>query len=257
MQEGAIGINVYPSLRMTLLTKNHRDFIASVDGDELLCLIYSAVNGYIYLGGNNARIQVWDMNSSEYVGNMMGHDDAVTCLTLDQNYLFSGSDDKTIRVWETVNNLPIYVLNGHTSSIRDVMIIPVSGSLVSCAHDGLICIWRYQSQEIIKQIDRSDELNCLAFISSINVILAGTESHAIITIPIEPEYGNPNGEDNTVDKATMHAEKKRKRAAGEKIPMSDDTMSVNSEDLLEDFPDKTEELLKQMLIQQTSNQDSE
>jgi hypothetical protein len=48
----------------------------------------------------------------------------------------------------------------------------------------------------------------------------------------------------------MHEEKKKKRAAGEKIPMSEDTMSINSDDLEEEKPDRTEELLRQMLIQQ-------
>jgi hypothetical protein len=34
-------------------------------------------------------------------------------------------------------------------------------------------------------------------------------------------------------------------------------MSVNSEDLLEDYPDKTEELFKQMLIEQKQKEDQD
>ena len=51
-----------------------------------------------------------------------------------------------------------------------------------------------------------------------------------------------------MDKATRHAEKKRARARGEEVEMDADTESVQSEDLIEDFPDKTEELLRDMLV---------
>ena len=77
MQEGAIGMNVFPSLRNTLDTiKGRNDYIPHEDGDELLCVIFNgnSARGYmednakssekekhdpkdfIYLGGNSSHI---------------------------------------------------------------------------------------------------------------------------------------------------------------------------------------------------------
>ena len=57
MQEGAIGMNVFPSLRNTLDTvKGRNDYIPHEDGDELLCVIFSRTSSRIYLGGNSSHI---------------------------------------------------------------------------------------------------------------------------------------------------------------------------------------------------------
>ena len=77
-----------------------------------------------------------------------------------------------------------------------------------------------------------------------NILLIGTEQSTIITVPIEPEFGNPNGLNLTVNKAELHMEKKIKMKKGEHVEFNDDTRSIQSEDILEEYPDPSEELLK-------------
>lgn len=161
--------------------------------------------------------------------------------------MFSGSDDKTIFVWEIQSKVPLYTLTGHTRAVRDLLIIPQSGHLLSCAHDGKLHIWRYQSQEIIKTVDRSDHLTCLAFLNLHNIVLIGTEESTIITIPIEPELGNPAGLNLTVDRTQSHMNKKARQKRGEQVEMHDETRSIQSEDIYEEYPDPSEELLKEIL----------
>ena len=79
-----------------------------------------------------------------------------------------------------------------------------------------------------------------------NIILIGTEQSTIITVPIEPEFGNPNGLNLTVNKAEIHMEKKIKAKRGEHVDMNDDTKSIQSEDILEEYPDPSEDLLKKI-----------
>lgn len=43
-------------------------------------------------------------------------------------------------------------------------------------------------------------------------------------------------------------DKKVRMKRGEFMDISDDTQSVNSEDILETFPDQTEELLREILL---------
>lgn len=131
--------------------------------------------------------------------------------------------------------------------MRDLLIIPQSGHLLSCAHDGKLHIWRYPSQEIIKTVERSDQLTCLAFLNLQNIILIGTEESTIITIPIEPALGNPTGLNLTVDKTQVHMNKKAKLRRGEEVEINDETRSIQSEDIFEEYPDPSEELLKEIL----------
>lgn len=169
-------------------------------------------------------------------------------MAIDQNFLFTGSDDKTIRFWDLTEQLALAVLRGHDSSIKDLFLISESGSLVSCAHDGCLKVWQYQTQSVVKEINRACGLNCVSFLSDSNVLLVGTEESSIITIPLEPSFGNPVGQDNTVNKIQAHLDKKRKLLRGEDVTFSEDTRSIRSEDLEEPFPDPVEEYLRETLV---------
>jgi WD40 repeat protein len=169
-------------------------------------------------------------------------------MALDENFLFTGSDDKTIRYWDLNSRMSLAVLRGHESSIRDLYLIAESGSLVSCGHDGCVKVWKYQTQSVVKEITRACGLNCLSFLPDSNMLLVGTEESTIITIPLEPCFGNPVGVDNTLNKVQVHMDKKRRQLRGEDVTFSDDTRSIRSEDLEEPFPDPVEEFLRDTLV---------
>jgi hypothetical protein len=78
-------------------------------------------------------------------------------------------------------------------------------------------------------------------------VLIGTEESTIITIPIEPELGNPAGQNLTLDRTQAHMSKKARQKRGEQVEMHDETRSIQSEDIYEEYPDPSEELLKEIL----------
>ena len=105
-------------------------------------------------GGNDATIRIWSLENYAMLSTLDGHGDAITCLALDANFLFSGSEDRSIRIWNMADICEPYelcVLDAHSESVRDIMILPMHGHLVSCSFDGSIKVWDYGfSQEAEK-----------------------------------------------------------------------------------------------------------
>ena len=237
--DGSAGITVAPSLR------NHVQTYPNTPGNELLCVIYDPKQENIIVGSNNGQIRLINIQSTDEHKLLTGHLDSVISLALELNILFSGSDDRSIRLWDMQSCQALsVVLNGHTSPVRYLLLIIESGHLASCGHDGKLLLWKTNTYTLAKTVQRADQMNCLAFMSIQNILLIGTEQSTIITVPIEPEFGNPNGLNLTVNKAELHMEKKIKMKKGEHVEFNDDTRSIQSEDILEEYPDPSEELLK-------------
>ena len=141
-------------------------------------------------GGNDTTIKVWSMGTYALQAVMCGHTDAVTCMTLDANFAFSGSDDRTIRIWNIANVKAPYelaVLKAHTVSVRDVLIIPSTGWLVSCAFDGHLKVWDYsydaesdQTGRVVKDFQHNVKFRCLAYRQRKREILCGTEENSLL-----------------------------------------------------------------------------
>ena len=101
-------------------------------------------------GGNDATIRIWSLENYAMLAALKGHSDAITCLAIDANFLFSGSEDRSIRIWnmaEICEPYELSVLDAHAESVRDIMILPTHGHLVSCSFDGCIKVWDYAFHE--------------------------------------------------------------------------------------------------------------
>jgi WD40 repeat protein len=69
--------------------------------------------GFILVGGNNKRINVYCIRTGLLQAEMEGHDDSVTCMAIDGQILITGSDDKTIRLWNLQSFKPLHILGEH------------------------------------------------------------------------------------------------------------------------------------------------
>ena len=84
----------------------------------------------MFSGGGDKTIRVWQLDTGYCAAVLSGHNDAVTCLTLDSGSggmqrIISGSLDRTIKVWSLATHECLKTLDwmsneGHTGVIRFV-----------------------------------------------------------------------------------------------------------------------------------------
>ena len=60
-----------------------------------------APDGYIIVGGNSKKIQVYSLSTGDLFCTMTGHKDSVTCFAQDGEFMISGSDDCSVIIWNT------------------------------------------------------------------------------------------------------------------------------------------------------------
>jgi WD40 repeat protein len=80
-------------------------------------------------------IRMWEVQTGKQVRNFLGHEGAVTCLSLtrDGKQMLSGSADKTLRLWDLQSGKEIRRLEGHKGLIVSVTLSPDGRLAVSTA----------------------------------------------------------------------------------------------------------------------------
>jgi len=82
------------------------------------------INGRHLAVGSETKIHIYDINRSELVKVLAGHDGLLRDLLLcsDYNTLISSSDDKSVRIWNYEKGVSWNVLNGHTHSANRTIV---------------------------------------------------------------------------------------------------------------------------------------
>lgn len=65
----------------------------------------------------------------------------------------SGGSDKDLRVWDADTGLCLYVLRGHTSTVRTLRVLHNRPLAVSGARDGSILVWDIQHGRLLRRLD--------------------------------------------------------------------------------------------------------
>ena len=73
---------------------------ASAEPEGIRSLLFSSDGKQLFVGSRRGRIQVWDVERGERIGEWQAHDDRVLSLCLARDdLLISGSKDRTLRYW--------------------------------------------------------------------------------------------------------------------------------------------------------------
>jgi WD40 repeat protein len=71
----------------------------------------------------------------------------------DGSYLFSGGQDTTVRVWNLGSGREMHTLSGHTGAVYGISVLPVGSKLVSIADKDLaIRIWDYEQGALVSAL---------------------------------------------------------------------------------------------------------
>ncbi|KDO34294.1 hypothetical protein SPRG_19112 [Saprolegnia parasitica CBS 223.65] len=121
---------------------------------ELYCMAFNhgmylpaAHAEYLAIGDSHGDIMLYGFDNQGLLITLSNHHDAVTCLAFDGSFLFSGSEDASIKIWNVLDPHAAYevgYLHAHASPVRDLVVLPQTGYVVSCAHDGKVRVWNYQ-----------------------------------------------------------------------------------------------------------------
>ena len=82
---------------------------------------------------------------------------------------------------------------GHTSAVTAITVLPHSGNIVSCDHDGNLYIWDYATGNVVRKFKHSEQLSCLELRYDLNEILVGTLQHHILRFPAGELIGSTAG----------------------------------------------------------------
>ncbi|CAJ1370111.1 unnamed protein product [Effrenium voratum] len=171
----------------TAMAKLERAFLAHEDAaDEILALGHSPF-GSVFSGGNEGIIRQWSIWGGKVSEDFKGHDDAITCFSTDGHFLFSGSADCTVRIWECSHARQMKCVRFHEVAVQAILVVPDTGTVVTCANDGRVVFWDPQighgEAKIIRSYEQPEEFRTLHMMS--HMLLVGCESGKIVSFPLE------------------------------------------------------------------------
>lgn len=85
---------------MTL--KEHENTVYALAGEQSLLDsnvdLHTVNDKYLFSGGWDSKIKVWDLKTYECVATLAGHNNYISTLQVSGNFLYSGSWDNTVQV---------------------------------------------------------------------------------------------------------------------------------------------------------------
>ena len=139
----------------------------------------------IIAGSDNCKINVYDTKTGALRAILEGHDGGVWALEYYGNTLVSGSTDRTIRIWDIEKAECTHVFKGHTSTVRNLQILPPAQSdeetgvpvavhdsplIISGSRDSTLRIWKLpllgDQRDVLQNAPESEECPYLVHVLS-------------------------------------------------------------------------------------------
>lgn len=175
--------------------------------DSIRCLV--TYKDKLVTGSRDCNIRIWNTKTGICEVILKGHTKIVNNLIVYQNLIISNSADKTIRIWKddlcikiidvgclsriiAVNNMIvgygvvgktlmiwniedgnlINTLEGHTSYIHNIKVLP-NNDIISCARDETMRIWNLCSFQCIRVWNTNEHMNNILAVLENQVIING------------------------------------------------------------------------------------
>lgn len=108
--------------------------------------------------------KVYDVNSQKFLNSYTGHQDWLTCLSLDprQRWIATGSRDKTVRLFDLHNRDLLHKLEGHSDVILAIAALENGQAIATISADGTMKLWNTQTGTSITQWTLPEQTNRLA-----------------------------------------------------------------------------------------------
>ena len=144
-------------------------------------LCFEPGNDNILLSSNSGEnvIKIWDTSRGANIGYLEGHNSDVNSVkwSNDSQLFTSCALDKTVRFWDIRENKNINILSAiQYADINDIAVFSKSNNIIiAVGHtDGLMTIWDYSKQSVIKEIyEHNEQIRSVAFSPDGKYLLSG------------------------------------------------------------------------------------
>ena len=144
-------------------------------------LCFEPGNDNILLSANSGEnvIKIWDTIRGINIGYLEGHNSDVNSVkwSNDSQFFVSCGLDKTVRFWDIREHKNINILSAiQYADINDIAVFSkLNNTIVAVGHtDGLMTIWDYSKQSVIKEIyEHNEQIRSVAFSPDGKFLLSG------------------------------------------------------------------------------------
>jgi len=127
-------------------------------------------------GSDDHTVRLWTTVTDvcECIGVLIGHDDYINCVVIEDVYVLSGSADKTIRKWDMATCSCVAVLEGHESTVN--RLICTGDFIFSSSYDQYMCSLCRSNHHVPKHSNTPHTLSLCALMSNWRYINISTYS---------------------------------------------------------------------------------
>ena len=110
--------------------------------DQVWVATYSPDGSQLFLGGQDARFELWNLTKPELAFSRKGHSTTrCAAFSADRAWLATGGDDHEVWVMSTQDNKVRYKLTGHPGALSALLFVDDGKTLVSGCDGGVLKFW--------------------------------------------------------------------------------------------------------------------
>jgi len=129
-----------------------KDSYQGHEGD--ICSLAILNKDTVATAGHDYNIKLWDLKSSECMGELSGHKDIIWSIkaAYDGKYLLSASSDKTVKLWKLAEKRCKKTFKAHTKPVYCIEFLPHLKLLASGSQDNSIMLWDMNEGKLWKSL---------------------------------------------------------------------------------------------------------
>jgi WD40 repeat protein len=138
-------------------------------------MAFTADHQQLLVSGEQYAIDVLDLRGATVVGELRGHKDMITAISVlpDGQRAVSASVDGTVRLWSLAELGELCVLQGHLGGVWAVSSVPGGRHVTSAGNDGYLIVWDTESRRAVAQFIADAAIRDCAVAPDGRTIVAG------------------------------------------------------------------------------------
>jgi len=165
------------------------ELVATLRGHTDSVTTLALDGNFLLSGSEDSTVRVWDLHAHTvravrwHLGQRLPSQCGVRAVPLSPT-----PPRPQLRFTTPAATSPVQLLQtiqAHDGAVEQILIVPETGFLVSCAMDKRVRVWHYGEKRLIKEYTHPESIRSLALLRKLRKIVCGTEQHHIVLFPLE------------------------------------------------------------------------